>query len=88
MKSGNAVILRGGKEATHTNAAILRPLTDTLAQFRLPPDAVQAVPTLDRDAVGHLLKMSEFIDLVIDHVLPRKRYTQFLDRHSHAGRDG
>lgn len=65
IKSGNAVILRGGREAMHTNIALHRVLTDGLRQCDLPEDAVQLVETPDRDAVGHLLKMSDLIDLVI-----------------------
>jgi glutamate-5-semialdehyde dehydrogenase len=65
VKSGNAVILRGGKEAAHTNAALHRVLADQLPRHGLPVDAVQLVPTADRDAVGHLLKLNEFIDLTI-----------------------
>jgi glutamate-5-semialdehyde dehydrogenase len=65
VKSGNAVILRGGKEAARSNAALHRVLADELPQHGLPADAVQLVPTADRDAVGHLLKLDEFIDLTI-----------------------
>jgi glutamate-5-semialdehyde dehydrogenase len=65
VKSGNAVILRGGKEAFHSNTALHKLLADELATRDLPKDAVQLVPTLDRDAVGHLLKLKEYIDLAI-----------------------
>lgn len=65
VKSGNAVVLRGGKEAAHSNAAIHRLLATLLPAHGLPADAVQVVPTSDRAAVGHLLKLSEFIDLTI-----------------------
>jgi glutamate-5-semialdehyde dehydrogenase len=65
VKSGNAVILRGGKEAIHSNAALHRLLADELARCGLPADAVQLVPTTDREAVGHLLKLGEYIDLAI-----------------------
>jgi glutamate-5-semialdehyde dehydrogenase len=65
VKSGNAVILRGGKEAFHSNAALHRVLAGGLPRHGLPADAVQLVPTTDRDAVGHLLKLDEFIDLTI-----------------------
>ena len=65
VKSGNAVILRGGKEAAHSNAALHRLLAGELPNHGLPADAVQLVPTTDRAAVGHLLKLSEFIDLAI-----------------------
>ena len=65
VKSGNAVILRGGKEAADTNAILIELLRDELPNYGLPVDAVQAVPTADRDAVGHLLKLHDFIDLTI-----------------------
>jgi glutamate-5-semialdehyde dehydrogenase len=65
VKSGNAVILRGGKEAIHSNRALHRVLADELEPCGLPADAVQLVQTTDRDAVGHLLKMSDRIDLTI-----------------------
>jgi glutamate-5-semialdehyde dehydrogenase len=65
VKSGNAVILRGGKEAAHSNAAFHRLLAGELTAHDLPADAVQLVPTPDRAAVGHLLKMDNAIDLVI-----------------------
>jgi glutamate-5-semialdehyde dehydrogenase len=62
VKSGNALILRGGKEALHTNAALHRVLVGAAG---LPADAVQFVDTPDRAAVGHLLKLRDSIDLVI-----------------------
>jgi glutamate-5-semialdehyde dehydrogenase len=65
VKSGNAVILRGGKEAIHSNAALHRLLAGELAKAGLPADAVQLVPTTDREAVGHLLKLGDLIDLAI-----------------------
>jgi len=65
VKSGNAVILRGGKEATHSNAAIAEILAESAADVGLPPDAVQLVATPDREAVGHFLRMPEYIDLAI-----------------------
>jgi glutamate-5-semialdehyde dehydrogenase len=65
LKSGNAVILRGGKEAQHTNAHLHALLTQTLAQLGLPAHAVQRVPTTAREAVGILLTLDQYIDLVI-----------------------
>jgi glutamate-5-semialdehyde dehydrogenase len=65
VKSGNALILRGGKEALHTNTALHRILRDCLAACELPRDAVQLVTTTDRAAVGHLLRLGSLIDLVI-----------------------
>jgi glutamate-5-semialdehyde dehydrogenase len=65
VKAGNAVILRGGKEAAHSNAAITKILAEAAADAGLPADAVQMVATTDRAAVGHLLHMPEYIDLCI-----------------------
>jgi glutamate-5-semialdehyde dehydrogenase len=65
VKSGNAVILRGGKEAFHSNTVLHQLLAAELAACDLPRDAVQQVPTLDREAVGHLLKLNRWIDLAI-----------------------
>jgi glutamate-5-semialdehyde dehydrogenase len=65
VKSGNAAILRGGKEAIHSNRALHRVLADELAPAGLPADAVQLVATTDRAAVGHLLRMPDRIDLAI-----------------------
>jgi glutamate-5-semialdehyde dehydrogenase len=65
VKSGNAIILRGGKEALHSNIALHGLLQDCLDDCGLPRDAVQMVNTPDRAVVGKLLKMSDFIDLVI-----------------------
>ncbi len=65
VKSGNAVILRGGKEARHTNNAVHAALAGQLEAHGLPPAAVQLVATTDRAAVGHLLRMDDRIDLCI-----------------------
>ena len=65
IKSGNAVILRGGKEAMHSNAAIARCVRDGLRDASLPEDAVTLVETTDRAAVGELLKLDTKIDLCI-----------------------
>jgi glutamate-5-semialdehyde dehydrogenase len=65
VKSGNAVILRGGKEAIHTNLAFYSLLRDALREVGLPAHAVQLVETTDREAVGHLLKMRGKIDVTI-----------------------
>ncbi len=65
VKSGNTIILRGGREAQHSNAALHRVLEDSLTACDLPAAAVQVVATSDRAAVGHLLRMSDYIDLVI-----------------------
>ncbi|MCA8989402.1 MAG: glutamate-5-semialdehyde dehydrogenase, partial [Planctomycetaceae bacterium] len=65
VKSGNAVILRGGKEAIHSNLAFYEILRDQLAQSGLPAHAVQLVETTDREAVGHFLKRNDAIDVTI-----------------------
>lgn len=65
VKSGNAVILRGGKEAAHSSAAIAEILAEAAADVGLPADAVQLIATPDREAVGHFLRMPEYIDLAI-----------------------
>src|SRR5262249_32277422 len=65
LKSGNALILRGGKEALHSNTALHRLLQEELRKAGLPEDALQLVTTPERAAVGQLLKMNQFIDLVI-----------------------
>jgi glutamate-5-semialdehyde dehydrogenase len=65
VKAGNAVILRGGKEAIHSNTAIADILAEAAADVGLPADAVQLVTTTDREAVGHLLRMPEYITVCI-----------------------
>ena len=66
LKSGNAVILRGGTEAAHSNAAIHACLVEGLVAAGLPPAAVQRVPTQDREAVGILLRdMGEYLDVIV-----------------------
>ena len=65
IKSGNAVILRGGKEAVHSSRAIVDILAKVAADNGLPADAVQLVNTTDRSAVGHFLSYDEYIDVAI-----------------------
>ena len=65
VKSGNAVILRGGKEAIHSSRAIVDVLSATAKEVGIPQHAVQLVDTTDRDAVGHFLSLSELIDVAI-----------------------
>lgn len=65
LKSGNAVILRGGSESIHSNTAIGALLKDVLLKMRLPVAALQVVATTDRTAVLELLKLEEEIDLII-----------------------
>ena len=65
IKSGNACILRGGSEALHSNLALWRLVQAALADAGLPPDAVQLVETTDRAAVGSLITMPEYVDVII-----------------------
>ncbi len=65
VKSGNAVILRGGKEAAHSSRAIAEVLAEAAADAGLPGDALQLLATPDRDAIGHFLRMPEYVDLAI-----------------------
>jgi glutamate-5-semialdehyde dehydrogenase len=65
IKSGNACILRGGSEAIDSNKALAQIVREALAEAGLPEDAVQLVPTTDREAVGHLIAMPEYVDVII-----------------------
>ncbi len=65
VKAGNAVILRGGKEAMHSNAALADVLGRCAVAAGLPEHAVQLVATTDREAVGHFLRMPEYITVTI-----------------------
>ena len=65
IKSGNAAILRGGSEAIHSNRALAEQVQAALAEAGLPPEAVQLVPVTDRAAVGRLIAMPEFVDVII-----------------------
>jgi len=65
VKSGNAIILRGGSEALQSNRALVGIIQRGLGEVGLPTDAVQLVADSDRAAVGHLLRMNQWIDLAI-----------------------
>jgi glutamate-5-semialdehyde dehydrogenase len=65
LKAGNAVILRGGSEAIHSNMRLGKSLATGLAAAGLPIDAAQVVPVTDREAVGALLRMPEYVDLIV-----------------------
>ena len=65
LKSGNAAILRGGKEALHCNQAIAACVRDGLLEAGLPEAAVQVIDTTDRAAVGHLITMDAFVDVIV-----------------------
>ena len=65
LKAGNAVILRGGSESFHSSGAIIAALADGLKAANLPEAAIQLVPTTDRAAVGEMLTMTDFIDVIV-----------------------
>ncbi len=65
IKSGNATILRGGSEAINSNKAIAKCIQAGLTQVGLPADAVQVIETTDRAAVGELLRMNEYVDVIV-----------------------
>ena len=65
IKSGNACILRGGSEAIESNKALAALVQQALVEAGLPADAVQLVPTTDREAVGQLITMPQFVDVII-----------------------
>jgi glutamate-5-semialdehyde dehydrogenase len=65
LKSGNATILRGGSEAFHSNQALAGIIREGLERAGLPQDAVQVVDTTDRAAVGHMVTMTEYIDVIV-----------------------
>ena len=65
LKSGNASILRGGKEAMHSNRAMASIITEALQESQLPDDAVQLIPTVEREALNHLLTMDEYVHCII-----------------------
>ena len=80
LKSGNVVVLRGGSEAINSNVAIGAVLKKELLAMGLPPGALQVVDTADRSAVTELLKLEEYIDLII----PRggESLIRFVSEHS------
>ena len=65
IKSGNACILRGGSEAIDSNKALAKLVQQALAESGLPPEAVQLVQTTDREVVGQLIAMPQFVDVII-----------------------
>ncbi|MEL0012149.1 MAG: glutamate-5-semialdehyde dehydrogenase [Alphaproteobacteria bacterium] len=65
VKAGNAAILRGGSESFESSSVILSCLQDGLRESGLPAAAVQAPPTTDREAVGALLRMTEYVDVIV-----------------------
>lgn len=65
LKAGNAVILRGGSESFHSSGAIMAALADGLKVAGLPDAAIQLVPTRDRAAVGELLRLIDYVDVIV-----------------------
>ncbi|QWE30968.1 glutamate-5-semialdehyde dehydrogenase [Polynucleobacter sp. Adler-ghost] len=65
LKSGNAVILRGGSEAIDSNSLLAQLIQEGLGAANLPMDAVQVVSTIDRAAVGEMITMTEYIDVIV-----------------------
>ena len=65
LKAGNATILRGGSEAAHSNRAVAACIQKGIADAGLPADAVQVVATTDRAAVGELITMSDYVDVIV-----------------------
>ncbi len=65
LKSGNAAILRGGSEAIHSNQAIAACIHEGLASAGLPADVVQVIETTDRAAVGELVRMGDYVDVIV-----------------------
>jgi glutamate-5-semialdehyde dehydrogenase len=65
LKSGNAAILRGGSEALHSNQALAQCIRDGLKKAELPVDIVQVIETADRSAVGELITMPQYVDVIV-----------------------
>jgi len=81
LKSGNAVILKGGKEALNSNLALVQVMQDALVEAGAPQAAVQVIPSVAREATLELLKQDELVDLII----PRggEGLIRFVAEHSH-----
>jgi len=65
LKAGNAILLRGGKEAWHSNNALVRLLQEALLEANLPKEAIQLVPTTDRSAILEMCHLGGLLDLII-----------------------
>jgi len=65
IKSGNAVVLRGGSEALHSNQAIAQCIQSGISKSGLPEKIVQVVNTTDRDVVGHMISLPDYIDVIV-----------------------
>ncbi len=81
LKSGNAVILKGGKEAYYSNKAIFKVIKDALKDSDVPVEAIVQVASTDRESVNILLKQSDYVDLIV----PRggEGLIRFVAEHSH-----
>jgi len=65
LKSGNAVLLRGGSEALESNLAIGRIIQGSLSEEKVPEDAVQIIPIADREAISEMVRLEDYLDLII-----------------------
>ncbi|MDD5154265.1 MAG: glutamate-5-semialdehyde dehydrogenase [Desulfovibrionales bacterium] len=65
LKAGNAILLRGGSEAIHSNLVLAGVLQKSLGNFKVPGEAIQVIPVTDREAVKEMLLLEEHIDLII-----------------------
>ncbi len=65
LKSGNTLILRGGSESFLSSSLIVKLINESMGKFNVPDGALQNIPTTDRSAVGYLLKMSDYVDVII-----------------------
>ena len=65
LKSGNAILLRGGKESVHSNTLLAGLIREAISDAGMPSDAVQIIESTDRELVGRMLKAKEYIDLII-----------------------
>mgnify|MGYP005619984075 CR=1 FL=1 len=65
LKAGNAILLRGGSEAIHSNLVLAGVLQKSLEKFKIPGEAIQVIPVTDREAVKEMLLLEEYIDLII-----------------------
>ena len=65
IKSGNSIILRGGSESIHSNSFLSKLINETLVEVELHPGCVQIIETTNRDAVHQLIKMNEYVDVII-----------------------
>ena len=65
LKSNNALILRGGSDSYHTSKKLVQIIRDAFTDAQLPDDIIQMIPTVDREAVDHLLSMNNFVNVIL-----------------------